>query len=302
MAFIQYAKKNIMQDSLDLISYCNTIIDDYKAQGYKLTLRQLYYQLVARDLIPNKEQSYKRIGNLVNDARLGGFMDWNAIEDRTRFLRGLITYDSVDNFIERNINRYNTDLWEGQYYRPEIWVEKDALVDIVGRAAAKYHVDFFSCRGYTSQTAMHNAALRLIDYTERGQIPVIIHLGDHDPSGIDMSRDIQERLELFGVDELIFQRIALNFEQIEAYQPPPNPAKLTDSRVGNYISNYGQSSWELDAIDPAILEEMVLNAIGYYCDMVEFSEHENAWLNDRKNLNKLSDRWGEVEALLEVEQ
>jgi hypothetical protein len=299
MAFIQYIEKNIRQDALDLIVLCNAIIDNYKTQGYRLTLRQLYYQLVARDLIPNKEQSYKRIGNIVNDARLGGYMDWDAIEDRTRHLRGFVTYDGIDEFIMRNIQRYNTDLWEDQRFRPEIWVEKDALVDIVGRAAEKYHLDYFSCRGYTSQTAIHKAALRLKDYMGLGQIPVIIHLGDHDPSGIDMSRDIRERLELFGVDKLVFERIALNMDQIEMYSPPPNPAKLTDSRVGQYISNYGSNSWELDALNPNVLENIITSKISEYCEDGPYQRRLAEFNSDREHLNQLSDRWDEVEELFE---
>lgn len=86
------------------------------------------------------------------------------------------------------------------------------------------------------------------DHRERR---VILHLGDHDPSGIDMTRDISDRLELFGADVEV-KRIALNWDQIDEFTPPPNPAKLSDSRAGAYIAEYGDESWELDALEPTL--------------------------------------------------
>lgn len=95
-------------------------------------------------------------------------------------------------------------------------------------------------------------------YLDAGQAPVILHLGDHDPSGIDMTRDIVARLEVFtdyaGIE---VRRVALNMDQVEQYGPPPNPAKLTDSRVGQYIAVYGLDSWELDALEPQVIVDLI---------------------------------------------
>jgi hypothetical protein len=247
----------------------NGIIAEYEAAGYSLTLRQVYYQLVARDVIPNNERSYKNIGTLISDGRLAGLIDWYAIEDRTRYLRRLSHWDSPGEIIDSAASSYRIDLWDTQPQYVEVWVEKDALIGIVEQVAQRYDVPCFSCRGYTSQSEMWSAARRISFASRNGDRPVtIIHLGDHDPSGIDMTRDIRERLVLFGLPdmELTVNRIALNMDQIQLYNPPPNPAKVTDSRVKKYIAKYGRTSWELDAIEPKELDGLIGNTIEYYID------------------------------------
>lgn len=264
MPNIQYKEINFRQSSLNLINLVNQVIQEYQAQGYELTLRQAYYQLVARGYIPNNERSYKNIGNLINDGRLAGLIDWYAITDRTRNLRGNSHWKTPEEVIESAKYSYRLDKWYGQPNYVEVWVEKDALVDVVGQACRPLDVPFFSCRGYTSQSEMWSAAQRFIrqDYREQR---VIIHLGDHDPSGIDMTRDIQERLTMFGAD-VIVKRVALTMEQIDFYTPPPNPAKLTDSRCWGYIERFGNESWELDALEPQVITDLITEQVTMYRD------------------------------------
>lgn len=199
MPKIQYKEINFRGKSLELINLVNQVINEYKNQGYELTLRQTYYQLVARGYIPNNERSYKNIGNLINDGRLAGLIDWYSIVDRTRNLRGNSHWDKPENVIASARYSYLLNKWDGQPNYVEVWVEKDALVDIVGQACIPLDTPYFSCRGYTSQSEMWSAAQRFIDQSYRDNC-YIIHLGDHDPSGIDMTRDIQERLQMFGAD------------------------------------------------------------------------------------------------------
>lgn len=199
MPKIQYKEINFRGKSLDLINLVNQVINEYKNQGYELTLRQTYYQLVARGYIPNNERSYKNIGNLINDGRLAGLIDWYSIVDRTRNLRGNNHWDKPEDVIASARYSYLLNKWDGQPNYVEVWVEKDALVDIVGQACIPLDTPYFSCRGYTSQSEMWSAAQRFIDQSYRDNC-YIIHLGDHDPSGIDMTRDIQERLQMFGAD------------------------------------------------------------------------------------------------------
>lgn len=177
MPKIQYKEINFRQSSLDLINLVNEVIDDYKAQGYELTLRQVYYQLVARGYIPNNERSYKNIGNLINDGRLAGLIDWYAITDRTRNLRGNSHWDTPADVIASAKYSYLLDKWAGQPNYVEVWVEKDALVDVVGQACRPLDVPYFSCRGYTSQSEMWVAARRFLRQCDREQ-RIIIHLGD----------------------------------------------------------------------------------------------------------------------------
>lgn len=296
MPKIQYKEINFRQSSLDLINLVNEVIDDYKAQGYELTLRQVYYQLVARGYIPNNERSYKNIGNLINDGRLAGLIDWYAITDRTRNLRGNSHWDTPADVIASAKYSYLLDKWEGQPNYVEVWVEKDALVDVVGQACRPLDVPYFSCRGYTSQSEMWSAARRFLRQDDREQ-RIIIHLGDHDPSGIDMTRDIQDRLEMFGADVFV-KRVALTMNQINQYNPPPNPAKITDSRCGRYIAQYGHESWELDALEPKVITTLINQEVTMYRDDTLYRQVCGKESREKEELQLLCDRYGEAVSYL----
>ena len=205
-----YKEINFRPDSLRLIDTINGVIEEYTDQGFDLTLRQVYYQLVARDYIPNNERSYKNIGNLINDARMAGLIDWLAIQDRTRNIRRNSHWTSPSDIMGSVLYSYAIDKRKDQPNYIEVWVEKDALIGIVQQVASSLDVPCFSCRGYVSASEMWAAAQRFIrqDHRERR---VILHLGDHDPSGKDMTRDIADRLEIFGADVEV-QRIALNWD------------------------------------------------------------------------------------------
>jgi hypothetical protein len=294
---IAYIDKAFTRGSLAVIERANEICADYRRQGFDLTLRQLYYQFVARGLIANKDTEYKRLGNIVNDARLTGMLDWDYIVDRTRNLRALSHWSAPSSVIGSAAYSYLTDRWAGQANRVEVWIEKDALVGVIAGACNRLDVPYFSCRGYTSQSELWGAARRLIRYQESGQAPIVIHLGDHDPSGIDMTRDIGDRLALFGAHARV-RRIALNMDQVDHYQPPPNPAKLTDARAEGYIARYGPESWELDALDPATLDALITVTIDEYRDAERWDADTAVMETERELLTLAANRWDEVAAYL----
>jgi hypothetical protein len=256
-----YVPKNFRAEAMTLITAANQIIEAHEAEGYSLTLRQLYYQFVAKGLLPNQQDSYNRLGRTISDARLAGLVSWTAIEDRTRNLQGLGFYKSPREVIQRAAAGYRIDLWDDQPWRPEVWVEKEALVGVVEQICNKLRVDFFACRGYNSQSEQWRAGQRFARYTMKGQRPIVFHLGDHDPSGIDMTRDNRERLEMFAGTPVIVQRLALNMPQIEELKPPPNPAKQDDSRFEEYRALYGDQSWELDALPPSFISRLIADAV-----------------------------------------
>lgn len=296
MDFRCYVQKRFNAASEAVIAHANTIIADWARQGYTLTLRQLYYQFVAEDLIPNTEQSYKRMGTIISDARLAGRVSWEALTDRTRLKRQIPVYDDLQVFWNRMIPQYAQNHWKDQPVYLEVWVEKEALLEIVQKACAPYYAGFLACKGYVSASAMYEASLRFEEAIRAGKDCHLIYLGDHDPSGIDMTRDVQERISLMtsqtreckcisnnleetgaefdgfvcdacadwydGMDRVIeVHRIALNEDQIKKYGPPPNPAKVTDSRAKEYIRKYGRESWELDALSPSVIEGLIDDAI-----------------------------------------
>jgi len=295
---ITYIDKSFSSKSLTLIETANNIIAEYDELGYDLTLRQLYYQMVARDIIPNQQKEYKRLGNILNDARLAGLVDWDAIVDRTRNLHMVSTWATPADIISSARRSYAIDLWQDQEYRVEVWVEKDALRGVIESIATRHQVPNFSCRGYTSASEMWATAQRLLGHIENGQTPVIIHLGDHDPSGIDMTRDITERLALFtdghNGDSFIAERAALNMNQIEEHNPPPNPAKETDSRFAAYTSEYGDESWELDALNPTTLDDIITSTIDKYRDDDLFDARLEQQYEEKLVLTQIEKNYAEI--------
>lgn len=296
---ICYKEKKFHAKSLALIQLCNEILADMESQGFSITLRQLYYQLVSRAVIENNERSYDNIGAMVSDARLAGLIDWDSIVDRTRSLKGLPHWNEPGDIIKGAAKQFNYDQWEGQPTRVEVWVEKDALADVIGQACNKLDVPFFSCRGYTSQSEMWGAAQRLMQYSASDV--VILHFGDHDPSGLDMTRDITDRLEMFcehhgfGGRICQVQRVALNMDQIEQYNPPPNPAKLTDCRATKYIAEYGHESWELDALSPRVISDLIeLNIRKQILDPEKFQQQAERQQQARAELQEIASKYDTV--------
>lgn len=290
----RFITRKFSEASAGVIVTANEILEEYEGQGLVLTLRQLYYQFVARGLIPNKQSEYKRLGSIINDARLAGLIDWSMMEDRTRTLRTITKWDSPAEIVEAVAKQYKEDLWSSQVYRPEVWIEKDALVGVIERACRDLRVEFFACRGYSSQSAQYEAGQRFRRYIDAGQTPVVFHFGDHDPSGIDMTRDNADRLTMFAGEELDVRRLALTFEQVEQYSPPPNPAKESDSRHEGYAAKYGNESWELDALEPTVIDALIRDNIETLIDRKKWKRAEREEADNRSKLAAVSDRWDDV--------
>jgi hypothetical protein len=295
MPHIAYKDITFKRSTQIVINQANEIIDDYQGQGFKLTLRQLYYQFVARDLIPNTMQSYQRLGSIINDARLSGEIDWEAIEDRTRNLEQKTRWDDPEEIIRNSALAYHRDMWDGQDNRVEVWIEKEALIGVVEDVCRRYDVPYFACRGYTSQSEQWAAGQRFKSTIENGQMPVVLHLGDHDPSGIDMTRDNTERLCMFAEGEVIVERLALNMDQVRRYRPPPNPAKMTDSRFNGYVERFGEKCWELDALSPTVIARLIEDNIqAHITDHDLWLERKASIERERGLLERASERWADV--------
>jgi hypothetical protein len=274
MARIAYINKNFYANSRWLIQESNTILEHYSDLGLVMTLRQLYYQLVRSNKIPNNIKSYNNLGNVIGDARLAGEIDWNHILDRGRNLRGVYHFNSPLEVIQDGVSRYRIDMWENQNVRPEIWIEKDALSGVFEDVCAELDVDLLACKGYLSLSESHKAAMRLQRIVDReDKMPIIFHFGDHDSSGLDMTRDIKAKFDLFAPEYSIdVQRIALTMAQIKAHGLPPQFAKQTDPRAPAYTAQFGNESWELDALDPETLTNLVRSTVEGVRDEQKWNE------------------------------
>lgn len=292
-----YIEKNFSKVNTALIGTMNAIVSEYVGAGYRLTVRQLYYQLVARAVVENTEKSYKRITSLVNDAKLAGLMDWDAIEDRTREFIRRTRWESASAIVRASADSFHMDMWEGQKRRVVVVVEKEALAGVLERACRTYDVPLLAARGYPSGTVLREFALSDIIPAIQAkpmQRVVVLHLGDHDPSGMDMTRDLQERIQLFSdqefdLDEL--NRIALTMEQIQEQKPPANPAKTTDKRFAKYRRRYGVESWELDALKPDYLDRLVTGHIKKHINKKVWDARAKEVERLRAKISKVADKF-----------
>jgi len=294
MPKIQYEEKKFRAKSLETIEQANEIIEEYQSHGLDLTLRQLYYQFVARDLIPNTQNSYKALGNTIRDARMAGLIDWWAIVDRTRGLRGNTHWDSPESIISATARGYREDKWADQDVRVEAWIEKEALIGVISNVCREYDIDYFACKGYASASSTWSAAQRLQEYNKAGQSVVVLHLGDHDPEGWDITRCVDEQLANFGANVEI-KRLALNYDQVERYDPPPNPVKLSSSRARGYIEDHQTTSvWELDALDPLVISDLIGDAVREVRDERTWEASCRREDENKESLQNVHERWPEV--------
>jgi hypothetical protein len=252
----------------EIVIAVNEIITHYTM---KVTLRQVYYRLVAAQVIDNNINSYKRLSKILTNAREEGEVDPDKFEDRGRYTEGGDSgYDDVDDFmkIRKELfidawKNYRRLAWAGQDDYVEVWVEKDALASQMTEVAGQYGVLVSVARGYSSFTFLHEAVERILDFKEVGRVPQILYFGDFDPSGQDMVRDLGARLDRYGIEDApdMIRKVALTPNQIEQYQLPPAPTKEGDSRAKKFIEEHGDACVELDALDPPVLREIVRRAI-----------------------------------------
>lgn len=290
----KYIDKNFRQETLDIIEMANAIVEEYKEKNLNLTLRQLYYQFVSRNLLSNTTSSYNKLGSIISNARLAGLLDWSAIEDRTRNLKGAAHWSDPGSIIKTALYSYRIDKWKNQEFYIEVWIEKEALIGVISGICDDLDINYFACKGYVSQSEMYKGAERMKYENGKNKECIIIHLGDHDPAGIDMTRDIQERQNLFCsplYKDVYIKRIALNMDQIEKYNPPPNPVKLTDTKAKGYIKKFGNRNWELDALDPTTLKELIEETVLYYRDENIYQQDLLEEKEHKKILENLSENW-----------
>lgn len=298
MAVEKFIDKKFLDKTLEIIRHAQEITEDYRRRGFVLTLRQLYYQFVARDLLPNKQSEYKRLGSIVDDARQAGLLDWAMIEDRTRNVHNPNVWASPEAILRAVAQQYQENPWLKQRIRPEVWIEKDALVGVIESICEEFRVPYFACRGYASQSEIYAAGKRFQEQRGKGYRSIVLYLGDHDPSGMHMPVDVGGRISLFSRGDVEVRRLALNRDQIDEYNPPPNPAKESDSRFEGYQSEHGDDSWELDALDPDVIQALIRDELMGLRDEAAWDDSIEAEQKNQEFLTQTEDNWGGVKRYL----
>ncbi len=289
---IQFKEWNPNAATRERLDQVQTVLTQFSGMGIRITLRQLYYQLVSKNIIRNKQREYKNLGNMLSDARLAGLVDWNAIEDRARHPVVPPEWTSIGSIVDACVRSFRLPRWDTQPGYLELWCEKDALSSVLAPIADQYHVTLMVNRGYSSQSAMFEARNRILRAIQRkGVKPTIIYLGDLDPSGEDMVRDVKDRLAMMLLNVNVV-KLALNPEQVEQYSLPPNPAKMTDSRAEAFVDKHGSDSYEVDAIPPDELIRIVTEAITSRMDM---KAYEAVRAREGRLSDKLQDVAGNIE-------
>lgn len=276
----------------------NEIINQY---DFALTLRQIYYRLVAAGVIPNQRSAYNGLSAQLVKAREQGLVDASRIVDRSRRVDDN-AFDSPQSFLQAVRDTVDSNFmsrhWTSQERHVEIWVEKDALSSVIGQAVEDMNVIVAPSRGYSSFSYVRDAVYRFRRLAPKRKVK-ILHFADHDPSGLDMTRDLRVRLESYSNCEVVVERIALSFDQVQQYNLIPNPAKITDPRAQGYIDQYGDDCWELDAIEPDELVRIVQETVN-----AQITD-EQAWAKaknqDDRYRDKLRDAIDELQDSFDTE-
>jgi hypothetical protein len=247
------------------------------AAHHPMTLRQLFYRLVAAQLLDNTRSRYQALGEAVRDARREGAISWEWIEDRLRRPRHVSMWDGLADFAAIAASAYRRDVWSTQPRRIEAWLEKDALSGIFEDVLGDYGVTLNVGRGYDGWSSVHQAAQRLDDGD------TILYFGDFDPSGEDMVRSLRERLADRGAEPEII-KCALVFDDIERYQLPPDFTKTSDSRRAGFIARWGDVTVELDALPVEVLRERLVDAVESRIDLDALDEVHQQEAEDREQL------------------
>lgn len=285
----------------DLLKEITELAIEYQKMDIKLTNRQMYYQLVATDFIPNATEVYKRVSKFITDARYGGHLDWKIFEDRGRQTKPPSEWENIGALIDTSLKAYRLPRWDEQNCYVEVLCEKQALESVLKPVTKKWHVQFGYNKGYTSAASMYDLYQRVLRGIFDEKEVIILYFGDHDPSGIDMVRDIETRVTEFLVngelsldpafvsDVFSVEALALTMEQVLELNPPPNPAKISDPRAKEYIKKHGNTSWELDAIDPMLLQEIAEEGILEYLDQSKYDSIVKREKEEAKALKGFAD-------------
>jgi hypothetical protein len=286
----QYEERRFAAKTQRVIDQANEIVEEY--EGQNLTLRQLFYQFVARDLLENTMRNYKKLGDILRNARMAGLVSWDVLEDRTRGLRGWSGgYDGPADAIRQASWTYKEPRWETQPAKVEIWIEKEALSGVLTDPCYENRCDYFATKGYPSISSLKEAADRMKRRYDGDQKTVILYFSDHDPEGLHMPQQVGEALADFGVHEdmLEIRRMGLTMDQIRQYQPPPSTAKSGSSRIDWYHDETGtDQAWELDALKPAVIQDLIRREIEDIRDEESWQESIESERRGKEIMEKIS--------------
>ncbi len=269
---VEDAKRRIVWP--EIVRRAAAIVQSYDTG---VTLRQLFYRLVAEQLLPNTATAYKALSSRTAEARRSGAFP--ALIDRTRTIHRYESFSSPESARSWLRRIYRRDRTEYQDVSVYLGVEKNGIVEQLEEWFGDLGVPIVALGGYSSQSYVDEIAA---DVEEQGRPAVLIYAGDFDPSGEDIERDFRERARCF--DNAV--RVALNAEQVEEFDLPPQMGKATDSRAAAFVARHGRLvQVELDALPPDVLRHLYTEAVQRFWDM---SAYQQVVEQERADLRELA--------------
>ncbi len=275
-------KRRTKVETTDLCSKLYRVAEENRPA----TCRQIFYRAVSDGIIPKTEAAYKgTVIRLLARMRLNGQLPFDWIADNTRWMRKPTTYSSLASALYHTQSTYRRCVWDNQEDYVEVWLEKDALSGVLFQVTRKWDVPLMVTRGYASLSYLHSAAEAI---QAEGKPSHIYYFGDHDPSGVDIPRNVEARLREFAPDaDITFTRVAVNEDQIKRLKLQTRPTKKTDSRGKNFKGE----SVEVDAIPPETLREMVEQCIAQHIDRDEYDKLKNTERLEKETLDEFVSNW-----------
>ncbi len=261
----------MQEKSLELLAQVQIIIGSY---DFALTLRQIYYQLVAKQIIPNDQSAYRKLSRLCVMGRDEGILPEDAFVDRLREVDKPDSWTDLTEYMDTIKDSYRKDIWNEQATYIEIWTEKDALRGVIAPVTHHFDVSLLVVRGQVSRTAIYESYERYAEQIKTGKDCYLSYFGDFDPSGMCIYDSLVERLKSYGPYGLSisYERIALTPGQISAYELPQDPAKQSDPSYRKFVIEYGDNVVELDSLPPDALRDLIRDCIEAKIDKAVLSQ------------------------------
>jgi hypothetical protein len=270
--------------SIALIQAMHTIAE----QTQPITGRGVGYKLFTQKLIPSMSRRDMRVVyRLLLLARERGIIPWNWIVDETRGIERVATWDDPEDYARSVAESYRREFWNQQPHRIQVWSEKGTVRGVLAPVLNKYQVGFNPVHGFNSATNTYEAA-----QDDDGRDLIVLYVGDYDPSGMYMSEaDLPKRLAQYGGDHIELRRIALTADQVGSLPSFPASDKTKDTRYRWFVNRYGDQCWELDAMDPRVLRNLVEDAIQALIDPVAWARCEAVNKEEQKSMRFAMERW-----------
>jgi len=226
------------------------------AEDHPQSVRHVYYRMTDPRLlfpVPKTENGYRQVGRELVKLRQQGIIDYGWISDSTRMGHFVNTFTDASDFISSFAGLYRADLWRDLPVYPEVWCESRSIAGVIRALCQEHGVSLYPAGGFSSETFIWEAAQQ-INRASNGRQLRVFYIGDYDPAGVLIDKDIERkmRLHLDPCVDMTFIRIAITEEQIKQYDLPTKSRKETDLRVLDL-----KKTVEAEAMPASVLRQLL---------------------------------------------